>query len=160
MAVYQRILFAVDFSDEAMQVGERAVDLARRCHARLSLIHVVEPSKISAGYEWVPPLMGPGGFVTPLPPLPVDSAIEDVMQRARQVMEQLAERLGLEDADIQVVTSGSVKHTVHEMAREQQADLIIVGSQGRHGLALLLGSTANAVLHGAPCDVLAVRKKT
>ncbi len=42
-------------------------------------------------------------------------------------------------------------------AREHGADLIVVGSHGRHGLALLLGSTANAVLHGAPCDVLAVR---
>ena len=37
------------------------------------------------------------------------------------------------------------------------ADLIVVGSHGRHGLALLLGSTASGVLHGAPCDVLAVR---
>ena len=36
----------------------------------------------------------------------------------------------------------------------------MVGSHGRHGLALLLGSTANDVLHGAPCDVLAVRLKT
>jgi len=33
----------------------------------------------------------------------------------------------------------------------------VVGSHGRHGLALLLGSTANGVLHGASCDVLAVR---
>ena len=45
----------------------------------------------------------------------------------------------------------------HKTAREQGADLIIVGSHGRHGLALLLGSTANGVLHGASCDVLAVR---
>ncbi|TNF89176.1 MAG: universal stress protein, partial [Gammaproteobacteria bacterium] len=37
------------------------------------------------------------------------------------------------------------------------ADVIVVGSHGRHGLALLLGSTANGVLHGATCDVLAVR---
>jgi len=36
---------------------------------------------------------------------------------------------------------------------------IVVGSHGRHGLALLLGSTANDILHGAPCDVLAVRLK-
>jgi len=43
------------------------------------------------------------------------------------------------------------------VADEQGADLIIVGSHGRHGLALLLGSTANGVLHGAACDVLAVR---
>ena len=44
-----------------------------------------------------------------------------------------------------------------DQAKEQTCDLIVVGSHGRHGLALLLGSTANDVLHGAPCDVLAVR---
>ena len=43
------------------------------------------------------------------------------------------------------------------VADEAGADLIVVGSHGRHGLALLLGSTANGVLHGAMCDVLAVR---
>jgi len=46
---------------------------------------------------------------------------------------------------------------IHTLANEIGADLIVVGSHGRHGLALLLGSTANGVLHGAPCDVLAVR---
>jgi universal stress protein A len=43
------------------------------------------------------------------------------------------------------------------MAEELDADLIVLGTHGRHGLGLMLGSTANAVLHGAPCDVLAVK---
>jgi universal stress protein A len=43
------------------------------------------------------------------------------------------------------------------MATDIHADLIVVGSHGRHGLALLMGSTANGVLHGAKRDVLAVR---
>lgn len=43
------------------------------------------------------------------------------------------------------------------MAEDESTDLIIVGSHGRHGLALLLGSTASGVLHHSPCDVLAVR---
>ncbi len=46
---------------------------------------------------------------------------------------------------------------IHALAEKLSADLIIVGSHGRHGLALLLGSTANGVLHGAKCDVLAMR---
>ena len=50
-------------------------------------------------------------------------------------------------------TSNRNRLTAHQIA----ADLIVVGSHGRHGIALLLGSTANGVLHGAPCDVLAVR---
>jgi universal stress protein A len=43
------------------------------------------------------------------------------------------------------------------MAKDQDIDLIVVGSHGRHGLALIFGSTSNSVLHGATCDVLAVR---
>jgi len=46
---------------------------------------------------------------------------------------------------------------IHRLAKDQGLDLIVVGSHGRHGLSLLLGSTSTGVLHGAKCDVLAVR---
>jgi universal stress protein A len=52
---------------------------------------------------------------------------------------------------------GSPKEEICALAVQEEVDLIVVGSHGRHGLALLLGSTANDVLHHAPCDVLAVR---
>ena len=52
---------------------------------------------------------------------------------------------------------GRPESEIHRLANEQNADVIVVGSHGRHGIALLLGSTANGVLHGATCDVLAVR---
>jgi universal stress protein A len=55
------------------------------------------------------------------------------------------------------VELGATKFEIARVAKENTFDLIVVGSHGRHGVALLLGSTANAVLHGAPCDVLAVR---
>jgi universal stress protein A len=55
------------------------------------------------------------------------------------------------------IVTGHTESEIHRVAKEISADLIIVGSHGRHGLALLLGSTANGVLHGATCDVLAVR---
>ncbi|MCY1401873.1 Universal stress protein family protein [compost metagenome] len=55
------------------------------------------------------------------------------------------------------LTYGQPRQEIHNLAKEDGCDLIVVGSHGRHGLALLLGSTANDVLHGAPCDVLAVR---
>lgn len=57
----------------------------------------------------------------------------------------------------QIMEIGSPKLEIVRIAKEIQADLIVVGSHGRHGLALLLGSTANGVLHHAVCDVLAVR---
>lgn len=142
---YQHILFATDFSDDAMQVGERAKDIAQKCGARLSMIHVVEDINISlsGGYELLPVL----------PELP-DEAL---LQESRALLGELAQRLGLEDAEKWVVSALSTKEGILGAAKDHGVDLIVVGSHGRHGLALLLGSTANAVLHGAPCDVLAVR---
>jgi universal stress protein A len=47
---------------------------------------------------------------------------------------------------------------IQAQTEKLHADLVVVGSHGRHGLArVMLGSTANAVLHGAKCDVLTVR---
>ena len=142
---YQHILFAADFTDEALRVGERAKDIARRYGARLSLIHVIEDVNISLG----------GGYEL-LPVLP-DLPDEALLGEARKALGEMAHRLETEGAEQWVVSAPSTKEGILDAAREHGVDLIVVGSHGRHGLALLLGSTANAVLHGAPCDVLAVR---
>jgi universal stress protein A len=143
MQAYQHVLFATDFTDEALQVGARAKDIAQRYGARLSLIHVIEPIIVSPGYDLLPVM----------PEVP-----NEVLQTSsREALRRLAERLEIPDAGQRVITGVSTKEGIVEAVRELGADLIVIGSHGRHGLALLLGSTANAVLHGAPCDVLAVR---
>ena len=58
-----------------------------------------------------------------------------------------------------MVLLGSPKYEICNYARENHSDLLILGSHGRHGIKLLLGSTANGVLHDMPCDVLAVKLK-
>ncbi|MBE2295549.1 MAG: universal stress protein [Phycisphaerales bacterium] len=142
---YQHILFAADFSDEALRIGERAKEIASQCGARLSFIHVIEDMNISlcGGYEL-------------LPVLP-DVPDETLLQAAQQALGKIANRLEMENATQWVVSAPSTREGILEAARNHSVDLIVVGSHGRHGLALLLGSTANAVLHGAPCDVLAIR---
>lgn len=143
MSDYQHILWATDFSPKALQVGQRAKTLAKCTGARLSLIHVIEESSLSAGYEMIPVL----------PELPDDARIEE----ARDALNRIATQLELNDSKQWVIPALSTKEGILKIATEKHIDLIVVGSHGRHGLALLLGSTANAVLHGAPCDVLAVR---
>ncbi len=143
MQAYQHVLFATDFTDEALQVGARAKEIAQRYGARLSLIHVIEPIVVSPGYDLLPVM----------PELP-----DEVLQTSSQeALRRLTERLEIPDAGQRVITGVSTKEGILEAVRELGVDLIVIGSHGRHGLALLLGSTANAVLHGAPCDVLAVR---
>ncbi len=139
---YQHILAPLDVSDEARQVLARASDLANRYGARLTLLHVVEPVIVDTSYD----LMGPL-------PVEIDTPL---IERGRGFLQRIADEFGLQDAH-QQVELGSVKGTILEYATDNQVDLIVIGTHGRHGVKLLLGSTATAILHGTPCDVHAVR---
>lgn len=142
MALYTHVLFATDFSPDSDRAGTRAAAMAQATGARLSLMHVVEYSAMEYAGE-----------------IPIPENVDLDQRRiyaAREHIAGLAGRLGAPEAAT-FVELGSPKHEVVRVAREQGADLIVVGSHGKHGLQLLLGSTANGILHLAPCDVLAVR---
>lgn len=142
MDAYKHILVALDLSNEAHQVAERGQDLAVHYGAKLSLIHVVEPVIVDISYD----------LMTSLPAELDDSLI----QRARIFLAKISKQLNLGEIE-QIVTLGSTRSEIFRVAKEKAVDLIVIGTHGRHGVGLLLGSTANAILHGAPCDVHAVR---
>ncbi|MDD1605656.1 MAG: universal stress protein [Methylococcaceae bacterium] len=143
MEHYKHILLAVDFFEQCETVINRAKELADRYQAKLSIIHVVDSLPITdAGY---------GADI----PFNLDLTAE-LMEGARKRLAELAQKLAV-TTDCQWLEMGSPKTEIIRVAQENGVDLIVVGSHGRHGLALLLGSTANGVLHYAPCDVLAVR---
>ena len=141
MANYQHILLAVDLSDEASQVAAKGHTLAKLYNAELSIVHVIEP--VSFTY---------GGDI----PLDFSGIQEEIRKQASAQLHKLAQNLDIEEAS-QHLLMGRPETEIHNLAKEINADLIVVGSHGRHGLALIFGSTANGVLHGASCDVLAVR---
>ena len=80
---------------------------------------------------------------------------ERALHAAGEWLGTLADGHGLSAETLAVV--GSPAQEISRHARDTTADLIVVGSHGRHGLGRLLGSTANGVLHGVACDVLVVR---
>lgn len=141
MAIYKKILLALDLSAESEQLKEKARDIAQANDAALFAIHVIEP--LSFAY---------GGDV----PMDLTSIQEQLDDHAKQRLSSYCESLG-HPVTQQIVVTGHTETEIHRAADEHDIDLIIVGSHGRHGIALLLGSTANGVLHGANCDVLAVR---
>jgi universal stress protein A len=139
---YTHFLLAVDFSPETESVVARAAQLKAQCGSRMSLLHVVEYL----------PMAYSGDLV-----LPDDFDLEqELLDVAKKQMAALGDRLGVppEDRHIEI---GGTGHTILRVAEDVGADLIILGSHGRHGIATLLGSTARSVLNGASCDVLAVR---
>lgn len=143
MKAYKHILLAADYSEHGEEVAYRAKDLADKYQAKLSIVHIVDNLPISdAAYG-------------PVIPLDVDLT-EELMDAAKKRLADIAEKLGI-DENSRWLELGSPKLEIVRIAEEQDVDLIVVGSHGRHGLALLLGSTANGVLHHAKCDVMAVR---
>lgn len=141
MSAYTHILVGLDLSSESQQVVERVKSLFAESELKVSLIHIQEP--LSFAY---------GGDI-PMDLTEVQSQLED---QAKERLGAIGKELGITQEDQHVII-GQPAHEMHRFATENGVDLIVVGSHGRHGLSLILGSTSTGVLHGSNCDVLAVR---
>jgi len=141
MGQYTHILLAADFNQESDMAVKRAKALAETFNAQLSIVHVLEPISIAYGGEF---------------PVDLGDLHKELEKQAQTQLTELADRLGVAK-EHQFLEVGITEKEILRVAQAQKVDLIVIGSHGRHGLALLLGSTANAVLHHADIDVLAVR---
>ncbi len=142
MADYENLLVAIDLSDESDKVIERAIQIVSGDINKISIIYVVEP--VTAAY-------------------PIDAyAInmselqEESIRLSTQRLAEIASKYNIAEQR-RFTAVGSAATEVRNKADETGADLIVIGSHGTSGWKLLLGSTANKVLHGAKCDILTVR---
>jgi universal stress protein A len=141
MSSYNHILVGLDLSAESQQVVNRVKFLFADSTTKISICHILEPLAFAYGGD-----------------IPVD--LSDVQT---QLKDQAVERLAIYGAQLNIdsidqhVILGHPAQEMHTMATNENIGLIVVGSHGRHGLSLIFGSTSNSVLHGASCDVLAVR---
>ncbi|HET8807021.1 MAG TPA: universal stress protein [Methylophaga sp.] len=142
MALYQHILIAADFSAHTDEVIQRAQALAGP-ETQLCLCHIVEDFPLTDfAYE---------------PMISVDSEMrESLLEAGQKQLAEVGKRYDIDNTH-QWVEFGSPGRDIVRIADEHNVDLIVVGSHGRHGIKVLLGATANAILHHAHCDVLAVR---
>lgn len=143
MKEYKRVLVAVELLPETdAEPLKRAEEFAKKFGAEIALVHAVEHINGYGAYG-----IGVGFEVE-----------KTLLDQASSEMEALGKRMNIPEAN-RCVKVGPAKFVILEEAERLDAGLIIVGSHGRHGISMLLGATANAVLHGAKCDVLAVRLK-
>jgi universal stress protein A len=143
MGVYQHILLAVDYSEHDDFVIRRAKDLAEKYQAKLSVIHVLDNIPMpDTGYGTVIPLTNDSDY--------------PLLEAEKAKLMKIGDELDVAQDNCWMVW-GAPKEEIIQCARRGQVDLIVVGSHGRHGVSLLLGSTANSVLHHAECDVMAIR---
>lgn len=139
MTVYQHILFPTALIHQSLMIGQRAVELAKQAGAKLSLLHVVEaPRRYALSKD-------------------DNSTVQDALvTKKRRQLAELGKQLSVPEAD-QYIRVGAPKIHILKLAKQLEPDLIVQASHAHHGYAHLLGSTAIAVAHSAPCDVLTIR---
>lgn len=142
---YRHILAAVDLSDESHQVLDIAQILGEQEHAELAVVHVVKP--FHHAYAGVnPATLSEVGI----------QFEHEAEQQARAQLKTIALSRGWPQ-DNMLVRHGAPHVEIQDLVEERGCDMLVVGTHGKHGVELLLGSVANAVIHGITCDVLAVR---
>jgi len=145
MSGYKKIAVAIDLSSESSAIINRALDVAAQ-DSEIHLIYIQEP--MDSVYMGVVPY-GPV-FVG------MDEVEENLRSELRQKLDRIGESTGVPEAARHFL-NGTPAREIHRFAEENNMDLIVLGTHGQKGVQLLLGATANSVLHGSSCDVLAVR---
>ena len=143
MSNYTHILMAVDFNKSSEQILAKALDIAELNNAKLSMLHVV---------EYTPPV----DYANDPMAINWDYIDNEMLEQAKKSLQKFSEQHNLKNVDLSV-EFGRPKQVISQFVKDHQCDLVIIGSHGRHGISLLLGSTANAVLHAMPCDILTLK---
>ena len=140
--MFEKILVPVDL---LLEPAREVLDKARAlCKGEIWVVHVVEPQYVQ--YSIDPTFTGS-----------LTRAMEeDAVETARGRLGEVCREFGV-NRDHQLVMIGRAAERIHELATEREVDTIVMGSHASTGLQRLLGSTANAVLHGSPVNVMTIR---
>jgi nucleotide-binding universal stress UspA family protein len=141
MKLFERILIATDGSERNQPAVMKGLEIARACGSDLYAIYVIDETPFTSAQ-------------TEVLTADVYRQLKDEGERAVLQVKRMADGVKV-DA---LVLSGRPAHVITEFAVKNRVDLIIVGSQGKSGLArLLLGSVAESIIRMADCMVLVVK---
>lgn len=136
--MFKTVVLALDGSDGSKRAIPFAVEMARRDDAKIVVAHVEE---LIAGKA--------GG--------PIHAGEEEVQAEIRKQTEDLAADGIDTELKMTSIMAGGPAHSIDRIAKDANADLIVVGTRGHSPVAgLLLGSVTQRLLHIADCPVLVV----
>jgi nucleotide-binding universal stress UspA family protein len=142
------VLHPSDFSTVSNAAFAKAVEVAKADGGELLVVHVLTP---------VGPLIG-DGYVSPRTFEELERAAHDQARKRVDALIARATKAGVRASA--VIAEGLAWQEVVKIARSKRADLIVMGTHGRSGLAkFFLGSVAERVIATAPCPVLTVRSR-
>lgn len=139
--MYNKILVAVDLSNDSHKVLATALRMAENNLQKLHLVHVVEP--VAAAYSM------------DIYAVNVNELQQEASNLAEARLQTIGKEKGIANERLHTLM-GAPAPEIRCLAKDLSADAIVIGSHGHSGWKILLGSTAIKVLHGATCDVLTV----
>lgn len=143
----KKILVPTDFSEFSKQAVDYAVELAGRFDAEITLLYVLQDAVA---------LFPEPGVAFPAP----GNYLQELQESSQQALDRLRESLPAEMTIQTVLRNGPPFVEIVRFAKEEDFDLIVIGTHGRSGLAhMLLGSVAEKVVRKANCPVLTVRPR-
>jgi nucleotide-binding universal stress UspA family protein len=148
MSRLRRILHPSDFSRASGAAFTRALVMAKADRAQLLLVHVLAPSVPIAGE----------GYMSPKIYEDLEASARAYGQKGLSALQAKARKAGVKA--VTLLLDGVAHERIARAAKSKKADLIVIGTHGRTGLAkFFLGSVASRVVAAAPCPVLTVRGK-
>ena len=145
MKTFEKILIAVDFSENSAYAFDYALTLAQQFGSHLSIMHVInEPVDLRGFY---------------VPHISFEQLEKEIEAGATTMMEKFChERLGNFSAYETSIVSGIPYEEILRKAKDIDASLIVLGTHGRTGIDhIIFGSTAERVVRAAVCPVLTIR---
>ncbi len=148
---FKTILLPTDFSENAAAAQPYAIALAKKDGAKLSLVHVVDDSIYYTTLE-------PGVLMPDLECL-TDALRADAERSLSDVAASILTKFGVKCE--QIAASGRIAEQICAIAKERQADLIVISTHGYTGLShLVFGSVAEKVVRSSPVPVLSIKPQT
>lgn len=145
MPQIKRIVVPIDFSEFSKRAFRYAIDFARTFDAEMVLVYVVEPVIYPADFSF-------GQVALP-------SMERELHERSQEQLNYLIEKEVPEGTRARcVIRSGKPFVEIISLAKEEEADLIIIATHGHSGIEhALFGSTAEKVVRKSSCPVLSIR---
>lgn len=130
--MYKTIICAIEATNEGKQVLVKASQLSKLCNGQLIVIHVIPYTLLPKDYQ------------------------KELKENISPKIKRISALFDIPKKN-QIIKVGKPYDHICRLAERRKADLIILGTHSRKGIHTLLGSTANAVVNYAKCDVTLVK---